>query len=266
MYNIIKERLTMNNYYAEKFEVDYGKVDILTRIRIDHILELFQAVAIKHCKELGMGYYELNEKDNAFWVLSKIKVELGENLPKWGDTINVVTYPNEPKFVKFLRNYYIETASGERPVKAVADWCVLERGSNKIKRASDLSCYPINLMHTREVVIEPDYFKFNESLVESGKKVISKKVLLSDLDSNLHMNNVNYARLVLDAIKPSEYLKKYIAEFELQYVSQVYAGDTILVKRVKVKDEIIVFGKVKGTEKLAFRARVKLAKRKKSCA
>lgn len=256
----------MNNYYAEKFEVDYGKVDILTEIRVDHILELFQSVAIKHCKELGMGYYELNEKDNAFWVLSKIKVELCENLPRWGDVINVATYPNEPKFVKFLRNYYIETASGQRPVRAVADWCVLERGTNKIKRASDLLCYPSSLMHASEVVIEPNYFKFNESLAESAKTVMSKKVMLSDLDSNLHMNNVNYARLVLDAIKPAEYLKKYIAELELQYVSQVYAGDVILVKRVKLKDEIIIFGKVKGAEKFAFKARVKLAKRKKMCA
>ena len=35
----------MNNYYADKFKIDYGKVDIVAQLRIDHIFEIFQTIA-----------------------------------------------------------------------------------------------------------------------------------------------------------------------------------------------------------------------------
>lgn len=252
----------MNNYYADKFKIDYGKVDIVAQLRIDHIFEIFQTIATEHCSELGMDYYTLNAKDNAFWVLAKIKILLDEDLPTWGDIINAVTFPNKPGSAKFIRNYYIEKMNKVRPVKAIAEWCVLERGTNRIKRSENLSCYPHSLKHEEDVLVESNFARFDATDFDGKRALYKKKVLLSDLDSNLHMNNVNYAKLVLDCFKISEYTKNFISEIELQYVSQVRLGETICVYRVANNKENYIIGKEAKSGRIVFKAYVVLTKRK----
>ena len=86
----------MQNLIVKNYDVNINNIGYDKRLSFVELLKIFQDLAVTHAGELGLGYYDLEKKDNAFWVLSKLKVRFVEDMPEWGNKLSVQTFPLKP--------------------------------------------------------------------------------------------------------------------------------------------------------------------------
>ena len=82
----------MQNFYKTEYTVKSTEIDSNWKMRIDHIVELFQSITGIHSTQMGVDGPTLLEKSNAFWVLTKFKIKIN-SLPLMEDIVTVETWP-----------------------------------------------------------------------------------------------------------------------------------------------------------------------------
>lgn len=136
-------------------------------------------------------------------------------------------------------------------VKAVAEWCCLDFETKTIRKLNSIQYPELNMQKTKFHNI--DFCKFNEA--ENMVHAYTKPILASDIDVNLHTNNLKYVNMAMDAFSVEELTSLNIKEFEIHFVNQSYYGDEIKIYRLKSKNQIIVVGKVE--DKIIFKVLIK---------
>ena len=63
----------MQNLITKNYDVNINNIGYNKRLSFVELLKMFQDLATAHAGELGLGYYDLAKKDNAFWVVTRVK-------------------------------------------------------------------------------------------------------------------------------------------------------------------------------------------------
>ena len=82
--------------------------------------------------------------------------------------------------------------------------------------------------------------------------VYTKTIRLSELDYNLHGNNIAYIKMATDCFSFDEYSNLNIQVLEMYYTNQCFEGDQINLYKRKIDTKYIIEGKT--AEKSIFRA------------
>lgn len=218
--------------------------DLNNRLTTKSILSIFQDIASIHAEELGVGYLPMLEK-NLYWVLSRVKFDILK-MPDINQEVVVETWPHLKGRIDFDRDLKISNLNGEVLVIATSKWCVIDITKRMLQRTDNINylgeyCLDVNYKEKFEKISLPD---------SELKQAFTHIVRFSDLDHNQHMNNTNYASLVLNAIE-----NKNFSHFEINFLSECKLNDEILVFTIKDNQEEFVLGKV--NEKIAFIAYIK---------
>ena len=207
--------------------------DANNNLSLKGVLGIFQDVASIHAEEIGVGYETMLEK-NLFWVISRIKIDIFK-MPTINQTVVVETWPHEKVRAEFDRDLKILSESGEVLVVGTSKWCVINTKTRFLQRADDV-------VYNGEVYPQKNYAeKFEKIKLPTGQPVakFSYTVLFSDLDHNGHMNNTNYANLVVSALD----CKKF-THFQINFLSECKLNDVILVSLIKDNSGEYVVGTV----------------------
>lgn len=247
----------MNNYIEQKFNATISDVDFNFEVNLVSLMEKFQLLATNHSKEMGLSYFDLKENDNAFWVLSKIQIKFVGRSPKWGNEFSIFSYPLEPTNVKFGRNFKLKDCTGNVLAVANSEWCILDAESHRIRRSSSITSYPQELKCLDEKLGVEDYRVLDDSIFTEDNYVYTKTVRTSDLDMNMHMNNVVYTKVVLDSFYSEKLKNEKIREYELHFLKEAPEGAEIKIYKKEVNGEFIVVGKDALSSSSYFRARIK---------
>lgn len=218
--------------------------DINNRLSAKSILNIFQDVASIHGEELGVGYLPMLEK-NLYWVLSRIKFDVLK-MPSIDQTVVVETWPHVKGRIDFDRDMKISSEDGETLIIGTSKWCVIDTVNRTLQRTD-------NITYNDEYCMDINYEeRFNKIILPDGdfKEMFDYKVRFSDLDHNEHMNNTNYANLVLNAIN-----NKKFNHFEINFLSECKYQDLITVSTIGNEDGEFVSGIV--NDKIAFNAYVR---------
>lgn len=208
------------------------------------ILSIFQDVAARHADDIGVGFKTMVEK-NLYWVLSRVKFDVLK-MPKPTQTVIVQTWPHEKGRIDFDRDMKILSEDGETLVIATSKWCVIDTVERKLQRTE-------NVNYIGEICPDKNYEeRFDKIAVPADTQQVSfvHKVKFSDLDHNKHMNNTNYASLVLNAAE-----NKTINHFEINFINECLLGDEIEVLTSKTEASEFVLGKV--GDKIVFNSFIK---------
>lgn len=230
--------------YQTKIRLYNSYFDLNNRLTAKSILNIFQDVASIHGEELGVGYIPMLEK-NLYWVLSRIKFDILK-MPKINEEVIVETWPHVKGRIDFDRDIKILNEDGEVLVIGTTKWCVIDTINRMLQRTDKIE-------YTGEYCLDVNYEgRFDKIVLPS--EVVDEKftytVGFSDLDHNQHMNNTNYANLVVNAITNKE-----ISHFEINYISECSLLDEIVISSLIDNNGEYVLGKV--NEKIAFIAYVK---------
>ena len=196
------------------------------RLNLYSLFNYMQDIASDHAIRLGFGRDDLM-RDNRFWVLSRVYAVI-HYWPLWEDTIILKTWPNGTDKLFALRNYKISYADGRNIASGTSSWLILDRTTKKIQRPdSILSQYNQN-MHTNKSPIR--YATKINSAEENGKESAVFRIKVSDLDVNLHTNNVRYLKWVSDSYDLDFIMNYYPQSAEINYIAESKFDEEIRIK------------------------------------
>lgn len=240
------------------FTVAVDETDYLERLKPSAILQYFQDLATVHATELGIGY-ELMKAQNLCWVLSRLSVEV-VRYPVIGDEIKATTYPLKPGMVEATRDYYVTDAGGNVVIRGTSKWVLLDIANRSIRR-----CGPLFHFDDSEYIAEIAIADGNPKLpdIEShgaAQEIFTQRVMITDLDRNVHMNNARYGDMFYNACDIRFLDAHDLIRFDIQFVSELKIGDVCTVFRAESGAETFFEGRAEGG-KTVFKARAVWADR-----
>lgn len=209
--------LSSNKIWRREFKIRANEIDLNNKIKIGSIFEYMQDAASENAEELGFGFDALKEF-GSFWVLSWAKVEI-ENYPKFGDSIEIETWPKTTHRIFAMRDFIIYSG-GEIICRATTGWLLLNA---ETKRPMRIESFP------REIVKHPDKIALNEfpgKIEITGEKTNlgNRKIYYNDLDLNRHVNNAKYIEMLSNLFDEEKYNKNEIQSLEINYLAETKYG------------------------------------------
>jgi len=211
--NIFEKDLYVNSYDS----------DCKGFLNIFSLFNYLQEVAGEHASQLSVGFDSM-QSDKMFWVLSRIKVNI-QRLPRWGDTIHVMTWPKGIEKLFFMRDFIVSDASGEVLVNATTAWLVVDTLKHRpLKPAAIPYAVPDNQgkFAIRQV---PGKLSPAGNLIMNHQRTVS----LNELDVNLHVNNAFYVQWLMDCYDLEFITSHQISSIQINYLEEMKYRDNIAI-------------------------------------
>jgi len=196
------------------------------KLNLCSLFNFMQDIASDHAEKLGFGRDDLM-KDNRFWVLSRMYVEISE-MPEWKDTIMVKTWPNGTDKLFALRNYEVRYPDSRLIAAGISSWLILDQTTRRVQRPDSILTGYNPSLHTQKSPIR--YPSKLDAASEDGWISPSFRVRISDLDVNLHTNNVKYLNWVSDTYGLDFVRKKVPRSVEINYLAESHFDEEVIIK------------------------------------
>ena len=214
-------------FVAEPFHVDYtGHLTI--GVLGNHLLN----VAGFHSHDRGFGIDRLN-KEHYTWVLSRLALEMYD-LPMQYESFTIETWVENVYRLFTDRNFAVLNKEGKAIAYARSVWAMIDTETRK----------PVDLMaiHDGDIagyICDKDcpIDKPSRIKVNSKEPVAILPVKSSDMDINGHVNSIRYIEHILDLFPVDAFKEKRVRRFEMAYVAETMATDTMAYYMDKVDDD-----------------------------
>jgi acyl-ACP thioesterase len=196
------------------------------KLNLYSLFNYMQDIASDHAIKLGFGRDDLM-RDNRFWVLSRIYAVINK-CPLWKDSIIIKTWPNGTDKLFALRNYEVRFRDGSHIASGTSSWLILDRTTKKIQRPdSILSQYNPDLRTENSPI---RYASKIDPAAENGRVSPLFRIKVSDLDVNLHTNNVMYLKWVSDSYDLGFIMNNDPQSAEINYLAESIFDEEIMIK------------------------------------
>lgn len=245
----------MKNTYTERLTINDTEIDFEAKVPVTELMRLIEVATFNHSDKIGLDHDTMEERDKAFWVVSKIKMKFKGDVHSQ-DRVTVKTWTQTPGMIRFTRFCTLKVRSSVK-VLSSSEWCCLDYDSRKLRKASTIKYPDLEMEETKELDLKYSNLKMD---VDESDYVYTKKVRSTDIDINNHTNNLKYNFIAMDALDIGELKAIDMKEYEIYFVNESKYGDEIRVYKKKVKDYIYIEGKIE--DKSVFRVVIKYKKRK----
>lgn len=198
------------------------------KVTLASLFNYMQDIASDHAETLGFGRKDL-EKTNQIWILSRMYGEFF-NFPKWTDNVQVTTWPSGTEKMFFQRNYRLVYPDGKKIANVASSWLIIDRTTKRIQRPTHLPIYEEVSFLSDSSIRDAQKLEWEPSCLESQQKF---NIRISDLDMNLHTNNVNYIKWINDTYD-LDFISKFCPKsIEINYLAESMFGNSIELKTSK---------------------------------
>jgi medium-chain acyl-[acyl-carrier-protein] hydrolase len=218
--------ITDRNYNIHYYEVDIHKKALITSI-IDYLGDM----AMYQSESLGVGIEHLKDNKMA-WVLYKWDITM-ESYPLLNETIKVQTFAHSFNRFYAYRKYEIIDACGNKIGYANSVWILINTDRRRpIRITKDMyKVYGIDEINN-DVLSIKDIQEINAVHEEK-----SFKVRYSDIDTNLHVNNVKYVAWALETVPKDIVLNCELKNIRVTYIKETTYGETIKASTEVIREE-----------------------------
>lgn len=199
------------------------------------ILNIFQDVASCHSELIGVGFNDMLDK-KLYWVLSRVKYDVIK-MPQVNQTVIVETWPHEKGKIDFDRDFKITSLDGSVLILGTSKWCVIDVINRTLQHTD-------NVTYNGEYCLDKNYQERFCKINLPEKELVQNSTYLvkfSDLDRNQHMNNTNYANLIINTIQ-----NKNFNHFEINFNKECLENDKIDIFHTQENNTEYVIGQVNG--------------------
>jgi medium-chain acyl-[acyl-carrier-protein] hydrolase len=201
------------------------------------LFNYMQDIAADHAVKLGFGRDDLM-RDNRFWVLSRMYAVISE-WPLWGEKIVIKTWPNGTDKLFALRNYEINYPDGRHIASASSSWLILDHTTKKVQRPDSILTQFNPNQHSGNSPIR--YALKLGPASDNGHISSLFRIKSSDLDVNLHTNNVRYLKWVCDTYDPDFIMKNVPQSVEINYLAESVYDQEIMIRSSVEKGDGIFY-------------------------
>ncbi|UUC45368.1 acyl-[acyl-carrier-protein] thioesterase [Flavobacterium cerinum] len=231
--------------YEHEWEINFTQCTPYGFLKYTDLCNLLQLTAAEHSIHGGLSFNDMQLHDQA-WVLSRIRVEITDILPKWMDKVIVKTWIEDLQGSRSIRNIEMYL-NGKKVAGASTFWAVF---NTKLRKAEALA---LPHEHFEKFpgwhATEQHFSKINVS--RDTKVAGSRKVALSDLDIVNHVNNVKYLEWCLDTLNAKAVLKQEIKSFEMNFMRELNLNDAVTLHRT-TEEKPTYFSVNKEDNKVSF--------------
>lgn len=207
------------------------------KLNMSSMFNYMQDIASEHAIRLGFGRDDLL-KNNHIWVLSRMYAVITD-LPSWNETIIMKTWPNGIDRLFALRNYELSLSDGRHIASATSSWLILDQTTKKIIRPdSILPQYNFNTHSGFSAIRYASKLDFDTT--ESDLTPVYR-IKVSDLDVNLHTNNVKYLNWVTDSYDLDFILNNVPQSIEINYLAESKFDEEIVISKWKNSEDKNIF-------------------------
>lgn len=207
------------------------------KVNLHSLFNYLQDIASDHAIKLGFGREDLL-RENRFWVLSRMYAEI-DRLPEWEDSVIVRTWPNGTDKLFALRNFEISFRDGTHIASATSSWLILDRFTRKVQRPDAILERFYSDLHPNRSPIR--YASKLEPAADYDKIMETYRIKVSDLDINLHTNNVKYLAWVTDSYNLEFVMQNIPRSVEINYLAESQFDEEIVIQTAKEKQNGSVF-------------------------
>jgi medium-chain acyl-[acyl-carrier-protein] hydrolase len=216
----------MDSYqFEKKYTVPVYDTGPDGKLSLYSLFNYLQDIASEHAVRLKFGRDDLM-KENRYWVLSRIVADIYLR-PEWEETIIVRTWPRGTDKLFAIRDYEVLYPDGRQIASGSSSWLIVDRTTRKIQRPDE------SLSRFNSGMAVRNSLGRNAQKVEStsfdGHKNSSFKIMVSDLDVNLHTNNVKYIKWVTDTYDLKYVMDHIPVSLEVNYLAESLWGEEVFV-------------------------------------
>ncbi len=203
--------------FTENYKVRSTQINLHNQLGLYGVLGMLQDIASEHASHLGFGYNDLLQK-GFFWALIQQKLKMYE-YPKWNEQITIKTWSLPIQGVYAFREFEL-FCNDKKIGECASTWITLDIATRK---PTDISSHQHLFMprtdgglgFKTERVILPEIMHLADTF----------RVKASDLDVNMHVNNVKYTQWALDTISLENHRNYIIKEYDINFLSETFFND-----------------------------------------
>lgn len=203
--------------YSFNGRIRYSESDSTGKLSLEGLMNYFQDCSTFHSEDLGVGMGYLKAK-NLIWVLSSWQIVI-RRYPELCETVEVGTFPYAFKGCFGHRNFFLKDAQGTFLAMANTMWTLLNTETMRPAVPSE----EMTGKYTLEEKLPMEYAPRKIPVPAGGIRREAFAVRGQHLDTNNHVNNVQYVRMAMDYL-PEEFT---IGQMRAEYKKQARLHDVL---------------------------------------
>ena len=218
--------------YSKSYQTCWHDTDACRRVRPSQLLVYMQEASNHHIASTGITLDQLRDEKKLAFILSKIQIALYRPLGAY-DKIEVQTWTCKGRGFTSPRCFRI-LKDGEVVAEANTQWALLGVEDRQFHRLEETG-YEFEDEEPLALTV-PARIRFPADL--PLKTLGQRRIVYSDLDYNMHMNNTRYPDMLCDFM-PLEDVGR-IKGISLSYLREAAFGNVVTVLGAK-RDESYYF-------------------------
>ena len=215
--------------FKEKRITRWHDTDASRRVKITAMLMYMQETSNHHMESCGDSLDALRDKKGLAFLLSKTRMSIYRPLYAF-EEIEIETWTCQGHGLSIPRCYRIKRGDD---VIAEADttWGLLDMNNKRLLKADEFDGYSFEDEPSLTLDV-PLRFKLPRDI--QTEDIGARRIVYSDLDYNMHMNNTHYPDMLCDFL-PIDDIKR-IRGILLSYVNEAAFGDELRIMRADAYD------------------------------
>jgi medium-chain acyl-[acyl-carrier-protein] hydrolase len=211
--------------FSYDLEIPYYDCDLQERLRASAALRYMQTAATRQLDSLGLTHARLLDEGFLF-VMTAVALRFAR-APRAGERIRVATAPAGVQGAHMLRETLLLGPCDEVCAEGQSSWALIEPQGGRLLRPTSFP-YALPLMRGEWTPFaDPCRLRIRPGELPCGER----RVRLSDLDRNLHMNNTVYADILLDGFADEVLAGGGVDMLFLRYRAQARLHDRLALRR-----------------------------------
>lgn len=178
--------------YTEQYQVRWHDTDAMREMKPSEAIAYMQETANHQFRTHAITLDEMRDRDGVGFILSRIAVDFLAPVHAY-DEIAVATATCAGHGLTFPRRFEIER-EGEVVARAMSQWAMVRVADRTLVRAEEA---PLSFGDEEQIAVDtPLRYRVPREL--TFETVGERRIVYSDLDYNMHMNNTKYPNMVCD--------------------------------------------------------------------
>lgn len=218
--------------YSYNLKVDFSDVGENNRLSNKGILRIMQEVAGLNSDAKGYGLND-TPKTGLAWLILNWKLKVFSR-PKWNTNLTIKTWTRSSNPLFSYRDLEIHDDKNNLIAIATSKWILFDVNKKSITKLPQEVQESFNCID-KSVFSEKIKEKLKEP--ESSKLILKYKIQRRDIDTNHHVNNLNYLDYAYEALPEGVYSNMNFSNIEIMYKHEAKLGDTLSIFYSHTEDD-----------------------------
>ncbi len=228
--------------FSNHIKVSWHDTDAYRCVRPSKTVEYMQETANRQCETSGLPLDVLRDEKGLAFILGAMSINILKPLHAY-DEIEVRTWCKEAKSYIFNR-YFEIVRDGEIVAEASSTWVLIDLNQKSMVRADKYDFFDGKFYYDEPV--DPETLLKKPRIAKDAELeyIGERKIVYSDIDYNMHMNNTHYPDMICDFLSElsDENNPCRVSKISLSYIKESHLGATLRIYRSAMNEngEILI--------------------------